>query len=462
MLAVVMVTSAVAAPPVLSLVPRLAAAQTPDGMGAELRFEEHRLENGLHVVLAPDPSATAVAVNLWYDVGSRHEEPGLSGFAHLFEHLMFQGSEHVAPGAHAEQIEHAGGSLNASASQDRTNFFQTVPPDRLNLALWLEADRMRSLAVSGPNMEREVEVVKEERRLRIDNAPYGTSQLQAGYYVPYDSASCFAYAHSPIGSMRDLDAAVLSDARRFYERYYSPNNATLTVAGAFDAGVALRLVHQYFGGIEGREPPEPVQCEAPFSQLPVERVVEDRNAVLPAVFASYGTVSAADPDAPALRVLARILGSGESSRLHRRLVREEQAALDASAFSDARMGPGLFQVFAIANQGVTGERLLGLLDDELDRMVRQGVTEQELERARNQLESSEVFARQTVMGRAEALQSANHYFGTPDAAQAMIERIRAVTAADVQRVAATYLIPDNRALVRTVPVTEMTSPEAEP
>jgi zinc protease len=431
----------------------LAGDLQAQGVGA-FDFEAYHLDNGLHVILAPDASATAVAVNLWFNVGSRNEPPGRSGFAHLFEHLMFQGSENVDPGEHFQYVERAGGSLNASITEDRTNYFQTVPPERMNLALWLEADRMRSLQITEENMAREVEVVKEERRQRFDNAPYGSSQLQASFYAAYDSASCFAYAHSVIGSMEDLDAAELPDVQAFFDLYYAPNNATLTIVGAFDPAQAQELVEEYFGGIpRGSDPPE-APCEEPFSHLPVEMEVHDPNAQLPAAWISYGGVERSHPDAPALGVLGQILGSGQSSRLHLRLVRGEQAAIQATGGSTPRLGPGLVQFILVANQGVEAETLLELLDDEIERLLEEGVTPEEVERARNQVRAGTIFGRQTVMGRAEALQSANHFHGTPDAIVTLVEAVEAVTADDVLRVAREYLTPDNRAVVVTRPGTE--------
>lgn len=417
----------------------------------DIAFSEYTLDNGLRVILAPDPGSTAVAVNLWYDVGSRHERPGRSGFAHLFEHLMFQGSEHVERGEHFQFVERAGGNLNASITEDRTNYFQTVPPERMNLVLWLESDRMRSLQITEENMDREVEVVKEERRQRIDNSPYGTSNLQANFYAAYDSASCFAYAHSVIGSMEDLDAAELPDVQDFFDLYYAPNNATLTVVGAFDEPQARELIDEYFSGISrGNSPPE-VRCEEPFSHLPMQMDVADPNAQLPALWVSYGTVERSHPDAAALQVLGQILGTGESSRLHQRLVRSDQAALQVFASSLPRLGPGIFQLIGIANQGVDGEELLRLMDEEVERIREEGVTEEEVARARNQVRSSTVFSRQSVMGRAEALQTANHFFGTPEAVRTTVERIEEVSAEDVQRAAATYLSPENRAVIFTRP-----------
>jgi len=431
------------------LLPLPAAGQ--DGPPGDIPFESYHLDNGLHVILAPDEGSTAVAVNLWYDVGSQHERPGRSGFAHLFEHLMFQGSENVEAGDHFQLVERAGGNLNASITEDRTNYYQTMPPERMNLALWLEADRMRSLLITEENMQREVEVVKEERRLRIDNAPYGTTQLKAFYYATYDSASCFAYAHSVIGSMEDLDAAELPDVQEFFDLYYAPNNATLTIVGDFDPAVARELVEEYFGPIPRGDDPPRVECEEPFSHLPVEMRVHDTNATLPAAFVAYGTVSTAHTDAAALDVLARILGSGQSSRLYQRLVRGEQAALDVASFSDTRVGPGILLALGIANQGVEPESLLELMDEEVERIRSEGVTDGELERARNQVRSSVIMGRQSVMGRAEALQTANHFLGSPEEVRTTVERVEAVTADDVRRVAEEYLHPDNRAVLFTIP-----------
>lgn len=416
-------------------------------------FTSYVLDNGLHVILSPDPQSTAVAVNLWYRVGSRNERPGRSGFGHLFEHLMFQGSANVREGEHFQYVERAGGNLNASITEDRTNYFQTLPPDRMNLALWLEADRMRSLQITQENMKREVEVVKEERSLRIDNAPYGTSQLDAGYYAVYDPETCFAYAHSVIGSPEDLDAAELVDVQEFFDLYYAPNNATLTLVGAFDEAEARALIEEYFGSIpRGNEPPE-IRCDDPFSHLPVTRRIQDANAQLPAVWLSYGTVPRNHADAPALEILASILGGGESSRLNQRIVRAEQAALQAAAFHNARLGPGIMQMVGIANMGITPEALLALLDEEVDRIVRDGVTDAEVTRARNQTLSAVILGRQSVMGRAEALQTANHFYGSPDAVDRAVEALSAVTPADVHRVAREYLDPNRRATIFTLPGT---------
>jgi zinc protease len=432
-----------------------AAAQQARFPG-EIPHESYRLENGLRVILAPDPSATAVAVNVWYDVGSRHEAPGRSGFGHLFEHLMFEGSERVPRGTFDRLINEAGGSANASITEDRTNYYATVPGSQLARVLWLEADRMEGLVVTEASMRREIEVVKEELRMRVDNAPYGRSEQQALYYAPYDSTTCFPYAHSVIGSMEDLDAAQLEDVQAFFDTYYAPNNATLTLVGAFDTRVARGLIHQYFSGIApGPAPPAP-RCEQPFRGLPVTRELGDPAARLPAILLAYGTVEVGHADSYALDLLGSILGGGETSRLHRRLVREERAALRSGAISETRRGPGILLVNAIANQGVEAERLIQLVDEEVARIRREGVTAEELERAKNQARASAVIGRQTVMGRAETLQWANHFLGDPAAYRTELERTRAVTAEQVRAVAERYLTESNRAVVITRPMMEET------
>jgi zinc protease len=446
-----MARAGLAALGVLALAPihPVPAQQAPPA--GEIQFESYRLENGLRVILAPDDASTAVAVNLWFDVGSRHERPGRSGFAHLFEHLMFEGSENVGRGEHAQYVERAGGNYNASITEDRTNYFQTMPPDRYNLALWLESDRMRALRITEEVMRREVEVVKEERRLRVDNSPYGTSVLQMQAYAPYDSVGCFAYAHSVIGSMEDLDAAELPDVQEFFDMYYAPNNATLAVVGAFDPAEARALIEVYFAGIPAVTQPEPVACDEPFRHLPVRLTVPDGNAQLPAFLASYGGVPAGHEDSYALTLLGSILGAGESSRLHQGLVRREQAAVSASSSTSLRRGPGLFHVIVVANQGVEAERLEALVGEEIARIQREGVTAEELERAKNRYRSSTVTGRQTVMGRAEALQWHNHFLGDPGAIRTEMERIMNVSADDVRRVASRYLTDENRAVIYTQP-----------
>jgi predicted Zn-dependent peptidase len=421
------------------------------GKAGAVPFERYKLDNGLEVILSQDHSVPVVAVDVWYHVGSANERPGATGFAHLFEHMMFQGSKDVAKGEHMQLVERAGGDMNGSTGNDRTNYFESLPANRLNLGLWLEADRMKSLAITPENLKNQIEVVKEEKRMRIDNAPYAGSIRSALAEIPYDSSSCFAYGHPGIGSMEDLDAASVEQVRQFFATYYAPNNATLTVVGDFDPAQAKQMIQEYFGAIPRGSAVPPVRCENPFDRLPVTDTVQDRNASIPALFVSYGMPATGNADMYPLRILASILAGGESSRLNQRLVRQEKTALEVFSVPDFRRGPGVFLVGGVANQGVEPGRLLSSIEDELAKVRKDGVTAAELEKAKNQYRSETIRGLQTALGTAEALQGANLYYGDPGAIQTDLERTRAVTLADVKRVANEYLVAKNRATVITQP-----------
>jgi zinc protease len=434
----------------LATVPAPAPAQ--GGPGVSIPMESYTLDNGLTVVLAPDRATPVVAVNLWYDVGSRDERPGRTGFAHLFEHMMFEGSASVGKGEHVRLLQEAGATgLNASTSEDRTNYYQVVPPHRLNLALWLEADRMRALRVEAAQLANQQEIVKEERRLRVDNAPYTAGILRTLFDAAYDRRTCYPYSHDVIGSMEDLGAAELSDVQAFFRTYYAPNNATLVLVGDFDPAGARELVAGYFGGIPSGPPPPPVVCEDAFAHLPVRDTVRDPNATLPALMKAYGAVPAGHPDAYALELLAGILAGGESSRLHQRLVSRERAAATVVLQPVLRRGPGVILAYSIANQGVELDRVEALIDEEIARVRDEGVSAAELERARNQRRASLIRGLQTAMGKAEAIQHANLFLGDPRRVETEIDRYQAVTLDDVQRVARQYLVPGNRAVVLNLP-----------
>ncbi|HEX9105658.1 MAG TPA: pitrilysin family protein, partial [Longimicrobiales bacterium] len=333
-----------------------------------------------------------------------------------------------------------------STTEDRTNYFETLPANRVNLGLWLEADRMRSLAVTQANLDNQREVVKEERRMRVDNSPYGTSIMAALYTAPY-AASCSAYGHEVIGSMEDLNAAKLEDVQDFFATYYAPNNATMTVAGDFEPAQVKALVQQYFGSIPSHAAPAGVSCEKPFADLPRKLEIPDRNAKLPAVIMSYGAVAAGDADEPALSLLATILGQGESSRLNERLVKQERAALQAMTLFMARRGPGIFLAAAFANQGMEPARLQGLIEEEVAKVGKEGVTPAELEKAKAQYRANALDQLQTSMGKAEALNRAAVFRGDPALARTELARYAAVTQADIQRVASKYLVPANVAVI---------------
>ena len=436
----------------LALVMTAAASLGAQAPG-RVQVESFTLPNGLRVHLVEDHSAQVVAVNVWYDVGSRNERAGRTGFAHLFEHMMFQGSANVKKAEHGQLVERAGGQLNGSTQPDRTNYYNEVPSNRLNLALWLEADRMRSLAVNAENLKNQQEAVKEERRLRFDNAPY-TAAFVDSLPTLFDRVSCFAYAHSIIGSMDDLNAATVADVQAFFDLYYAPNNAILVVVGDFQPAPARQMVTEYFGGIARGATPPAVNC-APQGATgrEVVRRIPDRNANLPAILTAYRAVPPSHADYPALELLSTIIGGGESSRLNRTLVRDAKVAVAAQSlfnpFGPMR-GAGIFGALVIANQGVDVDTLRVRFAREMT-TVAQGISAEELAKAKNSWRSSTIFGRQTAIATSEAVHYAAMYLGSPDAINSDAARYEAVTLADLRRVATTYLRPDNSLTLVIVP-----------
>lgn len=419
------------------------------GQAGRIDYEAFSLPNGLRVIYSEDHSTPIVSVDVWYNTGSRNERPGRSGFAHLFEHMMFEGSAHVKKGEHFQRISRAGGTENGSTAEDRTNYFETIPSNRLNLALWLEADRMRALAITEENFHNQRETVKEERRLRIDNQPYSSAFVD-GMTWPFDSAGCFAYAHTVIGSMGDLDAAQLVDVQAFFDTYYAPNNATLVVVGDFRPLELRRLINQYFGDIPRHPAPPPVTCSVRFSPGTVRRDVTDAHANLPAVVRIYRVPPHADADTPALELLNVILGQGESSRLNVAVVRRERAALGTQVAMDpydSRRGPGVLLVLAIANQGVDPLKLDTLLARQLDSVRATAVSDEELTKAKNTFRANFIHARETTLGKAEELHHYDMFHRSLAEINSDLDHTLATTAADIRRVAAKYLDPANAVVI---------------
>jgi predicted Zn-dependent peptidase len=429
------------------LLPATLAAQTQAG---RIAFEQFALPNGLRVIYSEDHSTPVVSVDLWYEVGSRNERPGRSGFAHLFEHMMFQGSAHIKKAEHNQLIERAGGDFNGSTAEDRTNYWETVPSNRLNLALWAEADRMRSLAITQENFENQRQAVKEERRLRVDNQPYQAA-FTDGLTWPYDSTSCFPYAHTVIGSMADLDSAKLPDVQAFFETYYAPNNATLVVVGDFAPSELRSLVNQYFAGAASHAVPEAPKCEAGMGVgAPKRREVRDAQANLDALLRIYRVPEHRSADTPALELLNIILGQGESSRLNVAVVRRDKAAVAAGAILNpygSRNGPGIWVAYGIVNQGVPAERMDTLIGTQLDSIRANGITPAELEKAKNVLRAGFIANRETTLGKAEELHHYLTFHNSIDEINTDLDRLLAVTSDDVKRVANTYLAPGNLTLL---------------
>jgi zinc protease len=414
-------------------------------------FSRHRLDNGLEVVLSRDTQVPVVAVNLWYRVGSRDERPGRTGFAHLFEHMMFQGSEHVPETAHFAHIEQAGGSLNGSTWLDRTNYYETLPANHLELGLWLESDRLGWLvgAMTQEKLDNQRDVVKNERRWRVDNQPYGDwdERLQAMIYPPDHP-----YHHSVIGSMEDLDAASLEDVETFFKTYYRPNNAVLTLCGDFEEERALALIDRWFGPIPAGDPvpPIPGRTEIPtVLDRPVRETVE-QDISLSRVYRAYRIPPYGAESWYAAGVAAHILAWGKAARLNRGLVREKRLAQDVVAYAfPVVVGASMLVLWATARPGVAPAELEAALDDELRDLST--VTEEEVTRAVRLIEARQLDELQKVDERADQLSMFTCLFDDPGLINTEIDRIRAVSAEDVRAFAARHLEPERAATITYVP-----------
>jgi zinc protease len=417
----------------------------------QIPFSRHRLDNGLDVVLSPDPSVPAVAINLWYRVGSRDERPGRTGFAHLFEHMMFQGSENVPETAHFAHIEQAGGSLNGSTWLDRTNYYETLPAHHLELGLWLESDRLGWLlgAMTQEKLDNQRDVVKNERRWRVDNQPYGDwdERLQAMLYPPDHP-----YHHSVIGSMEDLDAASLEDVETFFRTYYRPNNAVLTLCGDLDEVRALDLVQRWFCDIPAGDPVPPIPGSTDIPTVldaPVRDVVQ-QDISLSRIYRAYRIPPYGNDAWYAAGVTAHVLGWGKAARLTRRLVRERRLAQDVAAYAfPVVVGAAMLVIWATARPGVDIEELDRALDDELADLAT--VRDEEVTRAIRLIEARQLNELQKVDERADQLSMFTCLFDDPGLINTELDRIRAVGAPRIREFAARHLAPEAAATLTYVP-----------
>ena len=408
-----------------------------EGQMLNVPVETFTLKNGLRVVVHEDHAAPLVAVNLWYHVGSGREAKGRSGFAHLFEHVMFQGSEHVGDDQHFAIVQEAGGAANGSTNGDRTNYFEMVPSNYLETALWLEADRMGFLLkpLDQAKLDNQRDVVKNERRQRYENAPYGMAFIRAGELLYPDT---HPYHWPTIGYMEDLSAASLDDVKGFFTTWYSPNNACLVVAGDVKPAEVKRLATKYFGDLPNgpARPPLP----HPSASLTADKrdVLEDR-VTLPQATLAWHTVPVWTKDDPVLDVLADILGQGKASRLYERLVYREQTAQNVSAFQFSRELAGAFFVTVTAREGHALGEMERAVMEEIGRLAKQGPTATELQQAKNGAEASAVRGIETLLGKADRINGYVTFRGKPDLFNEELQNYRKVTAEDVRRVAETYL-----------------------
>jgi zinc protease len=437
--AVLVAVSAVAA---VSLTPVSAAVRPP-----KLQYQITTLPNGLRVILSEDHSTPIVHVSVWYHVGSKNERPGRTGFAHLFEHMMFKGSKNVEPDAHTSIVSSVGGRSNAYTTEDVTVFWQTLPAQYLPLALWLEADRMATLRVEDEAFRREREVVKEERRMRIENQPYGRLQE-----IIYDNSFvAHPYKHPTIGSMADLEAASINDVRDFHGTFYVPENATVTVVGDFDSAQALQIVTQYFGRVP--KAPKPVARDIPKEPAMTQerRVVVEESWPLPAVVVAYHVPYDGHPDAYPLHITSKILSDGQSARISRALIYTQRLCLSAFGSGNITEHPNLFFAVCIVQPGRTPAEAEKALIAQFESLKTEGVTAHELQRAQNQFARDYILGRESDEDKAMHLAHAAVIHNDITTADGEFDIFMKTSVADVQRVARSYFNQSNRVVLHVLP-----------
>jgi zinc protease len=419
----------------------LAAADTA------IKFSDVTLNNGLRVILSEDHSAPTFSIAVTYNVGSADEKARRTGFAHLFEHMMFKGSENVGPGEHFTLIFNNGGNMNGTTNNDRTLYFETLPANQLELALFLESDRMKSLDITKANLDNQRNVVQEERRLGLDNRPYGKTYERVEEQA-YDNP---AYKHSVIGSMEDLNAASVDDVATFFKTYYAPNNAVLSIVGDVDTKKTMALIEKYFGPIARQPQPKRPDLAEPPHTGERRSTIEDPLARLPQVDIAWVTTPAGTPDFDALDVVSWVLSSGRSSRLNQVVVREKQLAVFASAGNPDKRGPGLFQISAQVAPGKSPADVEAALLEEVEKVKTGPIYDWEIEKAHNSAARQQAAAVTSTLQRAIQLGEYALFYNNPNLVNTRADNYKKITAADVQRVARKYLTKESRSVVITLP-----------
>ncbi len=412
-------------------------------------IEEITLENGLRVVFSPDHAIPVVSVAVYYDVGSRNEKEGRTGFAHLFEHMMFQGSENVPKAAHFQYIFNAGGTMNGTTSTERTNYFQTLPANHLPLAFWLESDRMRSLKVTQENLDNQRNAVQEEKRLRYDNQPYVNAFLRMNELIFTNPAN----AHSTIGSMEDLDAATIEDVREFFRIYYAPNNAVLSVVGDFDSQEARALVNKYFATIPSQPVPPPVDVSEAHGVAIKQETYHDPLAPSPAFVLGWKIPARRSPHFYALSLAGSLLFDGDSSRLYQKLVKGDESVVSIEGGVDERRGPSALYIFALPKPGEDVQTIQQQVFAEIQRVASEGPSAEEMEKLRNSLCNDAVRGRQSTMYRAQRLAEFALYDSDPRLFDKELDHFLGVTASQIQGATARYLLGEDRVILDIIPGT---------
>jgi zinc protease len=425
----------------------LSAVQAQSKGKVGVNFKETKLKNGLRVITVEDHNAPVIAIAITYNVGSRNERKGRTGFAHLFEHMMFKGSENVGTGEHFYLIFNNGGNMNGTTNEDRTNYFEALPANQLDLALFLEADRMKSLVISKDNLDNQRNAVQEERRQGVDNQPYGKSG-EVQQELLYDN---FAYKHTTIGSMEDLTAASVEDVSAFFKMYYAPNNAVLTLVGDFNTADALKKIKQSFEAIPRQPDPPPVDMTEPAQTAERRASVDDGLARAPQVDIAFKAVPGNTADFYALQVLSASLQSGQSSRLYQTLVKDKQLVTNVFGFMDEKRGPGALYISATLKPGGKPADVEAAIYEEIARLQKEGIADWELQKAKNTTRRNFINGLQSSLSRAITMGQYTVYYNEPNLINTRLDKVTAVTKADVQRVADKYLTAANRTVVITMP-----------
>ena len=433
--------------PLLICVLGVLPGQAQTARNVRVDFKETTLKNGLRVITVEDRSAPVIALSITYNVGSRDERQGRTGFAHLFEHMMFKGSENVGSGEHFLLVFNNGGTMNGTTNEDRTNYFEALPSNQLDLALFLEADRMKSLAITKENLDNQRNAVQEERRLGVDNQPYGVSQ-EKHQEMMYDN---FAYKHSTIGSMDDLNAASVEDVAAFFKMYYAPNNAVLVLVGDFNTNEALAKIRSNFEAIARQPNPPAVDMAEPQQKGERRATLEDMLARAPRIDMAYKAVPGNTADFYALQVLSAALQSGQSSRLYQKLVKEKEMVTGVGGFMDEKRGVGGFYTNATLRPGFKTEDVEALIYAEMNRLKEEPIADWELQKAKNTTRRNFINGLQSSLNRAVTLGQYTTYYNEPNLINMRLDKVAAVTKEDVQRVATKYLVDTNRTIVVTMP-----------
>jgi zinc protease len=424
------------------------------GMAFQIPYQQYKLKNGLRLILSEDHSAPTYSIAVAYDVGSRNERQGRTGFAHLFEHMMFTGSENVGKGEHIFLVLNNGGNMNGTTNNERTIYYETLPSNQLDLGLFLEADRMKSLAINEANLTNQRNAVQEERRQGVDNRPYGKT-FEAISDTAYDN---FAYKHSGIGSMADLNAATLDDVAGFFKMYYAPNNAVLTLVGDFKSEEALAKVKKYFEAIPSQPAPPPVDTTEPAQTAERRKGIEDGFAQLARLDIVYKIPPGNTADGYALDMLGDILLGGQSSVLNQKLVRDKQVAVAVGGDPQQLRGPSLFSLIALVAPGKNPEEVEKLMYEEVEHYKQQPPSAEEMAKVKMLNRRNQISSMQSTVGRAIQLTDNAILYNDPSLTYSRVEKYNAVTPADVQRVAKKYLVETNRSVITTTPKPRAAAP----